>query len=171
MEHGHEHEQHMSSSSKAGEQHAQHMKSSSKAMALELGLDAIAMYFVMYTMIVVTSDLYLNLNNVYMTAMMVSAMAVVMALTMKSMFSSPRMRAGMAIGAAAIGILSFAGMRTQAAVGDGQFLRSMIPHHSGAILMCEKANLTDPEILQLCSTIVRTQREEITKMKELLARH
>lgn len=77
----------------------------------------------------------------------------------------------MAIGAAVIGILSFAARRTQAAVGDGQFLRSMIPHHSGAILMCEKPHLTDPEILQLCSTIVRTQREEITKMKQLLARH
>ena len=47
----------------------------------------------------------------------------------------------------------------------------MIPHHSGAILMCEQENLTDPEIVQLCSTIVRTQREEISRMKELLARH
>jgi uncharacterized protein (DUF305 family) len=167
----HEHAERTSSAPKVGEQHARHTKSSSKAMALELGFDAVAMYFVMYTMIVVKNDLYLNLNNVYMTAMMVSAMAVVMAFTMKSMFSSPRMRAGMAIGAAVIGVLSFAGMRTQAAVGDGQFLRSMIPHHSGAILMCEKANLTDPEIIQLCSTIVRTQREEITKMKEVLARH
>jgi uncharacterized protein (DUF305 family) len=29
-------------------------------------------------------------------------------------------------------------MCTQGAVGDDQFLRSMIPHHSGAILMCEQ---------------------------------
>ncbi len=34
----------------------------------------------------------------------------------------------------------------QAGIGDKEFLRSMIPHHSGAILMCEQATLTDPEM-------------------------
>jgi uncharacterized protein (DUF305 family) len=61
-------------------------------------------------------------------------------------------------------------MRTQAAVGDRQFLRSMIPHHSGAILMCEQASLTDPEITALCRDIVESQRAEIAKMQALLAR-
>jgi uncharacterized protein (DUF305 family) len=32
----------------------------------------------------------------------------------------------------------------------------MIPHHSGAILMCEQSNLTDPEIISLCDEIVQT---------------
>ncbi|MFZ8373971.1 DUF305 domain-containing protein, partial [Staphylococcus aureus] len=41
------------------------------------------------------------------------------------------------------------GVRAQALVGDKQFLRAMIPHHSGAILMCQQANLTDPEIKKL----------------------
>jgi hypothetical protein len=31
----------------------------------------------------------------------------------------------------------------------------MIPHHSGAILMCEQAALTDPDIVALCRQIVR----------------
>jgi uncharacterized protein (DUF305 family) len=35
------------------------------------------------------------------------------------------------------------------AVGDKQFLRSMIPHHAGAILMCEKASIKDAEIRAL----------------------
>lgn len=62
------------------------------------------------------------------------------------------------------------GIRQQIGVGDEQFLKSMIPHHSGAILMCEKANLTDPQIQQLCQNIISGQQEEITQMREILER-
>lgn len=44
----------------------------------------------------------------------------------------------------------------------------MIPHHSGAILMCEQANITDPEVRKLCEAIVKSQREEIAQMKAKL---
>ena len=152
------------------EHHTKQMTHSWKPIALELAIDAVVMYFVMYTMIDRLDHLYPNLNNGYMTAMMVASMAVVMAVTMKSMFGSPRMRWGIAGGALLVGLLALAGMRTQAGVGDTSFLRSMIPHHSGAILMCERATLTDPEIVALCGEIVRSQRAEIAKMKELLAR-
>lgn len=46
----------------------------------------------------------------------------------------------------------------------------MIPHHSGAILMCEKASLTDAEIKSLCSEIVAAQKKEIAQMEAILAR-
>jgi uncharacterized protein (DUF305 family) len=151
--------------------HSQPTTHSWKAMALELGLDAVVMYFVMYTMIASLDHLYTNLNNGYMTAMMVASMAVVMAVTMKSMFRSPTMRWGLAAAGVLVGLLGFAGMRTQAGVGDASFLRAMIPHHSGAILMCERASLTDPEIVTLCDNIVRSQRAEIATMQRLLARH
>jgi uncharacterized protein (DUF305 family) len=61
-------------------------------------------------------------------------------------------------------------MRQQTAVGDTQFLLSMIPHHSGAILMCGQANLTDPEIKSLCETIITSQRDDIRQIKNILAR-
>ena len=61
-------------------------------------------------------------------------------------------------------------MREQLGVGDAQFLRSMIPHHSGAILMCEKAKLTDPEVLKLCDNIVAAQNREIAQMQSILQR-
>ena len=138
---------------------------------LELAVDAVVMYLVMYTMIWSVSDFYPNLNNGYMTAMMVAAMAVVMALTMKSMFPSPRARVGFAAAAAVVGIVGFAGMRTQVAVGDKSFLRSMIPHHSRAILVCQESSITDPEIRTLCDGIVKSQTEEIRQMKEILERY
>jgi len=35
-------------------------------------------------------------------------------------------------------------IRRQILVGDAQFPRSMIPHHAGAILMCNEATIQDP---------------------------
>jgi uncharacterized protein (DUF305 family) len=55
-------------------------------------------------------------------------------------------------------------------VGDEQMSRSMIPHHSIAIKTCERAQLDDPETIQLCRKIVETQREEIAQMEGILAR-
>jgi len=56
-------------------------------------------------------------------------------------------------------------------VGNGQFLRSMIPHHSSAIFMCDRASITDPEITALCRQIVESQREEIAQMQQMLTRY
>ena len=61
-------------------------------------------------------------------------------------------------------------MRQQTAIGDVQFLRSMIPHHSGAILMCRQSDLSDAEIKKLCDQIVASQREEISQMEQILRR-
>ena len=46
----------------------------------------------------------------------------------------------------------------------------MIPHHSGAILMCERASLKDAEIRELCRGIIAGQAAEIEQMKTILAR-
>ena len=139
-----------------------------RSLYLELALDFVIMYLVMYTMIATLGHFYLNLNNVYMTLMMVAPMAVLMLVFMRSMY--PSRKTNLVIGAVAVVIFvgSFVGMRTQAFVGDDEFLRSMIPHHSGAVLMCEQASLTDPEIIALCDGIVRGQQEEIAKMQALL---
>lgn len=47
----------------------------------------------------------------------------------------------------------------------------MIPHHSGAILMCEQASITDPEIVALCQQIVASQQKEIAQMEAILGRY
>ena len=152
-------------------QDAHHAGGAYRRLAIELVIDFVIMYFVMYTMIATAGHLYLNVNNVYMTLMMVAPMAAVMLLSMRSMFPSV-VRNRVIIGTAVVVFaLSYIAMRQQAAVGDRQFLRSMIPHHSGAILMCEEASLTEPEIVDLCKEIVQSQKQEIAKMQALLARH
>jgi uncharacterized protein (DUF305 family) len=66
------------------------------------------------------------------------------------------------------GIALFAFIRVQAQISDRQFLRSMIPHHAGAILMCEQAPIQDPEIRMLCRTIISSQQTEIDQMRAKL---
>lgn len=152
------------------EQHGDMKQGHYRGLAVEIVLDFIVMYFVMYTMIATVAHFRFNLNNVYMTLMMVAPMTVIMLVSMRSMF--PSRRINLAVGAAAISVfaVSFVGMRTQAGIGNAEFLRAMIPHHSGAILMCEQATLTDPEIKALCGDIVASQRKEIAQMEALLAR-
>ena len=69
----------------------------------------------------------------------------------------------LAISAVAV-IGFFALIRGQVAIGDRQFLKSMIPHHAGAILMCEQAKIQDPGIKELCRNIVVGQQKEIEDM-------
>ena len=136
----------------------------------ELALDFVFMFFVMYAMIASARHLYFNIGNVYMTLMMVAPMMALMIFFMGKMYPSPttnRLLVGLAVLIFAIG---WFGMRQQIGVGDAQFLRSMIPHHSGAILMCDKAKLTDPEIVQLCRNIVAAQDREIAQMQTILDR-
>ena len=146
------------------------MKSHYGMLGINLGLSAVVMYLVMFTMIDGTGEFYNNVNNVYMTAMMVSPMAILMLLMMGSMYSNRRLNLALYAGFAVVFIFSFWAMRTQALVGDTQFLRSMIPHHSGAVLMCREASIRDPEIVALCGQIEQSQKAEIAQMKAILKR-
>lgn len=140
------------------------------SFALQLLLSAIAMYLAMYLMIASWADFHLNLNTLYMTAAMVAPMGVLMLALMPSMY--PRRRLNIAL-YLLFGLMLVVGIwftRAQVLVGDEEFLRSMIPHHSGALLMCRETKATDPEIVALCGDIVRSQQAEIDQMRAILAR-
>lgn len=139
-------------------------------LAVNLILSAIIMYLVMFTMIDTVDDFFNNLNALYMTAMMVSPMAILMLLTMRMMYPDRRLNFFLYGLFAVIFVLGWVGMRDQTLIGDRQFLQSMIPHHSGAVLMCERSAIQDPEIKQLCDGIVASQKAEIAQMKTMLAR-
>jgi uncharacterized protein (DUF305 family) len=97
-------------------------------------------------------------------------MVVIELLLMGSMYHNKRLNALLMAAAVAAGAAFFLMIRQQAAITDTQFLRSMIPHHSGAILMCQEAPVEDPEIRDLCRSIVASQEEEIRTMEALLRR-
>ena len=159
------------------DQHSGHSEMSPRMMrlhywmlALNLLVSAVIMYFVMFTMIWSAGDLFNNLNTFYMALMMVTPMGVLMLLMMRMMYRNARLNAVLYGAFALIFALSFYGMREQSLVGDRQFLRSMIPHHSGALLMCRRASIEDPEIRSLCAGIIESQTGEIEQMKGILAR-
>jgi len=105
-----------------------------------------------------------------MALTMVAPMAILMLLMMGSMYENSRLNLALYALFAVIFIGAFLATRAQTAIGDRQFLRSMIPHHSGAILMCREAQVEDPEIVALCRQIERSQQQEIDQMKGILAR-
>ena len=146
------------------------MRQHYRGLGLNLLISAVIMYFVMFTMIYSLAEFFNNLNMVYMALMMVSPMAILMLVMMRSMYANRSLNIALYAGFALLFVLSFIGMRTQALVGDRQFLRSMIPHHSGAILMCEGANIRDAEIKSLCADIIQSQKQEIDQMKQILKR-
>lgn len=139
-------------------------------LALNLLISVVIMYLVMFAMIDGLPEFYHNLNMFYMALMMVAPMAILMLLMMRSMYPSRTVNIVVGISFSAIFVVAFLFIRQQTAIGDIQFLRSMIPHHSGAILMCREAQISDPEIETLCQEIIRSQREEIEQMKQILAR-
>ncbi len=146
------------------------MKAPYRSLAVNLAISGIIMYLVMFTMINTAGEFFNNLNFLYMTLMMLAPMAILMLLMMGSMYPNRTLNMVFHAVVAGVFVLAFAAIRTQAMVGDGQFLRSMIPHHSGAILMCREASLTDPEIVALCGRIKVSQAEEVAQMKQILAR-
>ena len=130
----------------------------------------ILMYIIMFTMIYSWGEFVQNINFFYMAIMMATPMVVMMPLMMGSMYSDRKLNMAIYIGGAVLFVLAFIGIRGQVLVGDEQFLRSMIPHHSGAILMCEEAKITDAELKALCGNIIKSQAEEINQMKAILKR-
>lgn len=139
-------------------------------LSIMTAIHFVIMFVVMYAMVDVFDHVYFNINKIYMAALMTSPMIVIEILMMKSMYKKKTLNAVLLIGAFIIFIVVFLFIRTQTAVGDKQFLRSMIPHHSSAILMCDEAGITDPEIKILCDSIKAAQIREINQMQLILER-
>ena len=135
-----------------------------------VALTFVSMYVLMYAMVNAFGNVYANLNQFYMAGLMVAPMAIVELVLMRAVYRNKRLNAAIiAISSAAL-IVFWALIRQQAGIGDRQFLRSMIPHHASAILMCEKAPISDPAIKDLCRNIIASQQAEIDQMKALLNR-
>ena len=128
----------------------------------------VAMYFIMYAMIDGWQNLILNINNLYMTLLMVSAMLLIELLVMNPMYVNKKMNRIIILISVVIGIFSWFGIREQMFVGDKEFVKGMIPHHAAALLMSEKTKLTDPELIELQKNILESQAKEIELMKRKL---
>lgn len=150
-------------------QEMDHNKHYRNLMVMAL-LSFISMYILMYAMVDTLGNVFNNLNQVYMAGLMTAPMIVIELFLMGMMYPNKQRNAIIAAAAVILGLIFFLFIRQQTVIGDQQFLRSMIPHHSGAILMCEEASLSDPEIEALCQGIIESQQEEIDQMRAILDR-
>lgn len=131
-------------------------------------LSFIAMYLLMYAMVDRLANVHMNLNQVYMAALMTAPMILIELALMGAMYQDKPRNRMIALASLVLLLGAWIGIRRQVAIGDEQFLRSMIPHHAGAILMCDEAPIDRPAIQDLCRRIVQNQNEEIAEMNALL---
>ena len=131
-------------------------------------LSFVSMYILMYAMVNTFENVFNSVNQVYMAGLMTAPMVLIELSLMSSMYPQKKLNLILVIAAAVIACVFFVMIRQQALVTDRQFLRSMIPHHAGAILMCEKSILQSAEIKSLCASIISGQTSEIGRMKALL---
>lgn len=148
-----------------------HSKQNYLRLLAMAAISYISMFILMYAMVNTFGDALVNFNQFYMAALMVFPMVLIELVLMRAMYASRALN----LAIAAFSVVAFAAawfmIRDQTAIADVQFLKSMIPHHSGALLMCENAKLSDPEITALCNdNILPSQQAEIEQMKRILQR-
>ena len=148
--------------------HAEPRRMAYRTFAVMMTLSFVAMYGLMYAMVNAAGNVYANLNQAYMALLMVSPMAVFELILMRRMYPDRRLNLIIGVAAVVAVTISWIMIRQQTAIGDRQFLRSMIPHHAGAILMCHEATIEDARIKSLCQSIEVGQQSEIDQMKTIL---
>jgi len=146
------------------------MHASYATLAKIIAINLAVMFLLTYVMLDSLEHFFFSLNRFYMALLMAAPMVVLMLALMRPMFPSRRLNAAIYATAVAIFVAALALVRTQVPIGDRQFLSSMIPHHSGAILMCERAAIKDVEVVRLCEQIVTSQQDEIAQMRGIIAR-
>jgi hypothetical protein len=137
-------------------------------LAAMIALSFVAMYILMYAMVDVLGNAVPNFNQAYMAGLMTAPMLVLELLLMGHMYPFKKLNAALIAGGLLLLVACWICIRQQAAIDDKQFLRSMIPHHAGALLMCSQAPIRDTEIKQLCIGILASQQAEIDQMKAKL---
>lgn len=130
----------------------------------------LVMFAFMYAMVDRWDNVYPNLNQAYMAGLMVAPMAILELVLMGSMYPDKRLNGIIMAVSTLLLALCWFGIREQLVINDRSFLRSMIPHHGGAVLMCNQAPISDPQIRKLCEGIIESQNREIDEMKSILDR-
>lgn len=144
------------------------MKGSYGKFALMMAVSFVIMYAVMFLNVSKFNHIYLSLNRFYMTLLMVAPMSLVMIGLMRGMYPNKKANLGIIAAGIVVFVLAFICLRTQAFVGNRQYMRGMIPHHSSAIMTSAHADLQDPEVKKLSQEIIEAQEREIALMKQLL---
>lgn len=128
------------------------------------------MYLVMFLNMDKLSHYHTSTTRIYMALLMVTPMAVVMMTMMGKMYPDKKSNTLIIIGSIVLFGVILAALRTQTPIGDVQYMKAMIPHHSSAIMVSKHAHIKDPEVKKLSEQIIRSQEEEIAQMEAMVNR-
>ncbi|MBT2557208.1 DUF305 domain-containing protein [Hymenobacter sp. ISL-91] len=137
---------------------------------LMLAVSFVVMYVVMYLNTYAFDHVYFSLTRLYMTVLMIAAMALIMLLFMPKMYPDKRRNALIITGSISVFVAALLMVRSQTFVNDTRWMKAMIPHHSIAIMVSKRAAISDPEARQLADDIIRAQEREIKQMKAMIRR-
>lgn len=135
-----------------------------------MAVSFVIMYAVMFLNADVFDHVMLSTTRTYMTLLMVAPMAVSMLLFMWGMYENKKVNFIILGTSVVLFIASLTMLRNQTLIADVQWMKAMIPHHSSAIMVSQKADLKDPEAQQLAKDIIKAQKKEIAQMKAMIKR-
>ena len=137
--------------------------------AAMIATSTVVMYGLMYLNTYELDHVFYSQTRLWMALLMGAVMAVIMLGFMWSMYKNRAANLAIIGGA----VLVFAGslflVRSQALVGDVDYMWAMIPHHSIAVLTSTQANIRDARVRELADEIIAAQVREIDEMKALIA--
>lgn len=139
-----------------------------RKFSLMMVISFIVMYTVMFLNVIEIKHYHTSLTRIYMAILMVAPMAVVMMLMMGKMYPDKKTNMGIMVSGIVVFIVTLIALRAQTPIGDVQYMKAMIPHHSSAILTSERADIKDPEVKKLAEDIIKAQRKEIAEMEAML---
>lgn len=127
------------------------------------------MYGLMYLNTYALEHVFWSETRAWMALLMGAAMSVIMLAYMLGMYRNRALNIGIFGGSIAVFALSLWLVRSQATVGDVDYMKAMIPHHSIAILTSERAGISDPRVRKLADEIIEAQEREIAQLEAWLA--
>lgn len=136
--------------------------------AVMIVVSTIIMFFLMYQLVYSWDHALFSLTRLVSSLVMGCVMTAVMLAFMWKMYHPNVAKIAVLAGAIVAGIGLLVVNRSQALVGDVNFMKAMIPHHSIAINNARKADIRDPRVRYLADRITRDQVKEITEMKMLI---
>ena len=137
--------------------------------AAMIAVSTLIMFFLMYQLVYSFEHAMFSVNRLLASLVMGCVMTIVMLSFMWSMYKGMGTKIAILVVAALLGATLLYVNRSQALIGDVNFMKAMIPHHSIAIMTSERARISDPRVRELADEIIRAQRREIAEMEYLIS--
>ncbi len=144
------------------------MKASYGRFAAMIATSTVVMFLLMYSTEYRWSDVWWSQTRTWMALFMGAMMAVIMLGFMLDMYTDKKTNLAIFAGSAVVFAAALFFARSQATVGDVDWMRAMIPHHSIAILTSSRAQIRDPRVRRLADDIILAQKREIAEMEALI---